>query len=103
MYTAFPRSEYYGGSAPFRSHRLTTSLPATPPAVAVDGREPDGSHVHHVPIDGGSAQLFPGSLATSTPQPFLVASGADINDRRRSRLTVRKFGAHCCPAPIHQI
>jgi hypothetical protein len=103
MYAAFPRSEYYGGSAPSRSRRLTTSLPATPLAVELDGRNRDGSHVHHVPIDGGSAQLFPGSLATSTPQAFLVTSANDINDRRRSRLPVRRFGVHCCPAPIHQI
>jgi len=33
-----------------------------------------GSHVHHAPIDGVGDQLFPCSLATSTPQAFLVAS-----------------------------
>lgn len=82
MHAAFPRSEYYGGSAPSRSHQLTTSLPAATLEAQTDGRNQDGSHVHHVPIDGGSAQLFPGSLATSTPQAFLVASTAGINNRR---------------------
>jgi hypothetical protein len=33
-----------------------------------------GSHVHHEPIDEGDALLHSGRLATSTPQPFLVAS-----------------------------
>jgi hypothetical protein len=103
MYVAFPRSEYYGGSAPSRSHQPTTSLPAATLDARPDGRDQDGSHVHHVPIDGGSVQLFPGSLATSTPQTFLVASSAGINGRHWSRLTIRRFGAHCCPAQIRQV
>ena len=61
------------------------------------------THVHHVSIDGGSAQLFPGSLTRSTPQTFLVASTAGVNSRRWSRLTVTEFGANCCPAHIHQV
>jgi hypothetical protein len=35
----------------------------------------DGSHVHHAPLDGMGAQLFPGGLATTTPQHFVMASG----------------------------
>ena len=81
MCTAFPRSQYYGDSAPSRSRQLTTSLTAGPLDADPDGRNRDGSHVHCVPIDEGSAQLFPDSLATSTPQPFL-ASNADVNSRR---------------------
>ena len=77
LYRAFPGSEYYGGSVPPPNHRLTTS----PPSADLDGRTggqfESGSHVHHVPVDGGGAQLFPGSLATSTPQAFLVTSGPD--------------------------
>jgi len=103
MCAALPRSEYYGGSAPSRSHQLTARLPAAAPAARSDGRGRDGSHVHHVSIDGGSAQLFPGSLTTSTPQTFLVASTAGVDSRRWSRLTVTEFGAHCCPAHIHQV
>lgn len=82
MCAAFPRSEYYGDSAPFWSRQLTTSLTAVLLAAGSDGRDQDGSHVHCVPIDGGSAQLFPGSLATSTPQAFLVAFIADVRRRR---------------------
>jgi hypothetical protein len=82
MYAAFPRSEYYGGSAPSRSRQPTAGLPAATPDARSDGRDQDGSHVHHVPIDGGSAQLSPGSLTTSTPQTFLVASTAGVNSRR---------------------
>jgi hypothetical protein len=39
------------------------------------GRFDDGSHVNHTPLDGMDAQLFPGGLATTTPQHFVVASG----------------------------
>src|SRR5262249_19855337 len=35
---------------------------------------PGGSPVHPAPVDGGGAQLFPGSLPMSTPQSFLKAS-----------------------------
>ena len=103
MCTAFPCSEYYGDSAPSRSRQLTTSLTADLLAAGSDGRNRDGSHVHCVPIDGVSVQLFPDSLATSMPQPFLVTSDADVALRRRTRLTVNRFGDHCCPAHIHQI
>lgn len=103
MRAAFPRSEYYGDSAPSRPRQPTTSLPAAAPDARSDGRNRDGSHVHCVPIDEGSAQLFPGSLATSTPQAFLVTSDADVALRHRSRLTANRFGAHCYPAHIHQI
>ena len=48
-----------------------------PPAWLAGGKgDPEsGSHVHHAPVDGGGAQLFPCSLATGTPQAFPVASG----------------------------
>jgi hypothetical protein len=50
------------------------------------GQNRDGSHVHHSPLDGGGAQLFPGGIATSTPQPFLVASGRAPTSQAKSRL-----------------
>jgi hypothetical protein len=103
MRTAFPSSDYYGGSAPPHSHRPTTSLPAAALAARPDGRPQGGSHVHHVPIDGGGAQLFPGSLAASTPQTFLAASGHGIRHRTRSRRPVNQSGVRCVPAPIRQI
>ncbi|WP_375500628.1 hypothetical protein [uncultured Jatrophihabitans sp.] len=78
----FPRSEYYGDSAPSRSRQLTTSLTADLLVAGPDSRDRDGSHFHCVPIDEGSAQLFPDSLATSTPQTFLVTFNADVAIRR---------------------
>src|SRR5664280_1347265 len=57
------------------------------------------THVHHVSIDGGSAQLFPGSLTRSTPQTFLVASTAGVNSRRWSRLTVTESRRELLPGP----
>jgi hypothetical protein len=50
-------------------------LPAAGPAGRTHGCLVDGSHVHHAPLDGMGAQLFPGGLATTTPQHFAMASG----------------------------
>ena len=75
MWPAFPASDYYGGSAPPPKHRLTMRLPEAGQAGRTHGRFDDGSHVHHTPLDGMGAQLFPGGLATTTPQHFVVASG----------------------------
>jgi len=75
MWPAFPASDYYGGSAPPAKPRRTMRLSATGLADRNRGRLVDGSHVHHSPLDGMDAQLFPGGLATTTPQHFIVASG----------------------------
>lgn len=64
----------------------------------------DGSHVHQQPIGQGGAQLYPGSLATPTPQTFSMASpptslsgyGVDLSD-------LLEQVTHCDPAHIHQI
>ena len=45
-------------------------LPEAGQAGRTHGRFDDGSHVH-----GMGAQLFPGGLATTTPQHFVVAFG----------------------------
>jgi hypothetical protein len=103
MWTAFPSPDYYGGSAPCRTHRVTTTLPADVLAARREGQTRQGSHVHCVSIGGVGAQLCSGSIATSTPQAFLVASRADVNSRPGSRLPVRGFGVHCSPAQICQI
>src|SRR6266511_2170685 len=66
-------SDYYGGSATPGCQQPTASLPAAVQAARREGRPPDASHVHGVPVGRGGAQLFPGSLATPTPQPFSVA------------------------------
>ena len=59
MQTAFPSSDYYGPSAPPRGHQPTADLPAIAHIGRREGRLRDGSHVHHVSIDGVGAQLFP--------------------------------------------
>ena len=71
MWTAFPSSDYYEGSATSRCQQLTTSLPTT---RRWGGRRQDASHVHHPPIVEGDGQLCPCSIAMSTPQSFLMAS-----------------------------
>jgi len=70
MWTAFPPSDYYGGSAPptaFDGRRAC-------PIRIGGGPAADGSHVHYRPVDRGGAQLCPCGLATGTPQSFPVAS-----------------------------
>ena len=52
----------------------------------------DGSHVHHEPIDEGGVQLNPGSIATSTPQTFLVASSPAYPFRLRSHPSQTRDG-----------
>jgi hypothetical protein len=63
----------------------------------------DSSHVHHAPVGGVGAQLFPGSPATSTPQAFLVATWSTKASTSVSSRSNLKLDARCCPAHIHQI
>lgn len=71
MYAAFPRSDYYGSSAPHQQHRLATSRSF----IANDGRSyRSGSHVHFLPLTRLGAQLCPCSFAAVTPQAFTMAS-----------------------------
>ena len=103
MWTAFPSPDYYGPSAPLRSHQPTAGLPVFVLAARRGGQPRSGSHVHHVPVGRVGAQLCRCGLATATPQTFAVASDASINSRRRSRLLVNGVDAHHCPARIHQV
>ena len=103
MWPAFPASDYYESSARSPGHQPTTGLPAAGLAGRRGGRLEDGSHVHHLPVGRIGAQLFPCSIATSTPQTFLVASYPFYVCRDRSRLTLSRLGVHCSPAHIHQV
>ncbi len=64
----------------------------------------DGSHVHQQPIGQVGAQLYPGSLATPTPQAFSVApsptsqSGYGVDSPELRGQVVR-----CDTARIHQV
>jgi hypothetical protein len=102
MRPAFPASDYYGGSVPPQGHQPTADLPATGLAGRRGGQPQGSSHVHHAPVDGGGAQLFPGSLATATPQTFTVAS-RPTNLCRPSESTIHWTVVRCCPAHIHQV
>src|ERR1700722_14219672 len=101
MEPAFPASDYYRDSAPPPGHWPIAGRPVTALAGRRVGKLRDGSHVHQQPVDGGGAQLFPCSLATSTPQAFLVASvPAPIKTGAES---TAKTVVRCCPAQIHQV
>ena len=102
MYVALPRSDYYGPSVPPWCHQPTAGLPTTALAVRRGGRSQGGSHVHHQPVGRAGAQLFPCSIATSTPQAFLVASWSTTKSRRWSR-PPSKGGRALRPGRIHQV
>ncbi len=82
MCTPLACSDYYGHSATTRHQQPTTRLPAAPRR---EGRRRVASHVHHHPVDEVGAQLYPGSLARGTPQPFPLASSPATTYRLRSR------------------
>jgi hypothetical protein len=103
MWPAFPAADYYGDSVPSKDLQPTTGLPAASLAGQRGGRSREGSHVHHRPVDEGGAQLFPGSLATSTPQAFLVASTTTGITPPWSRPPSARVIVRCCPAHIHQV
>jgi hypothetical protein len=107
MCPAFPDSDYYGPSAPFRRHQLTVHLPAATLDGRPDGRPRNGSRVHHVPVGGIGAQLFPCSLVTGTPQTFPVtpettlpaASGSRIPVNRSAPAAARPISTRLEPVP----
>jgi len=71
MYAAFPRSEYYGGSAPPAPSAGAAPIPGVPPRRdGTQGTHADGSHVHCRPVDGLGTRLYPRGIATVTPQPI---------------------------------
>jgi hypothetical protein len=59
-----------------RTGHPSAATPAQSPSWTDPGtrRTPVGSHVHQQSISQGGAQLYPGSIATATPQAFTVAS-----------------------------
>ena len=56
-------------------------------------------------IDEGGARLYPGSIATPTPQTFTVASPPDRLNRLRSWPAPHAAVpvTHCTPAHIRQV
>jgi len=65
MHAAFPRPEYYGGSAPPAPSAGVAPIPARPPwQEGGHGTHADGSHVHCRPVNGLGTRLYPCGLAS---------------------------------------
>jgi hypothetical protein len=102
MYAPLVRSDYYGASAPSRAFNERRVYPTDPGGHRAAGTMRDGSRVHREPIDQLGTQLCPGSIATTTPQSFIVASpptgriGFGVNNPQW-------IVVHCIPARIYQI
>jgi hypothetical protein len=96
MYRALPGSDYYGGSAPPGATSRRRACPHT--------QRWGGQHrtvpTFTVDRSAGSATSFsPDSLATSTPQAFLVASRPARLTGRRSRVLPSGARARCPLSP----
>ena len=99
MYTAFPCSDYYGSSAPFRQHRPATGLPRR---GARDRRS--GSHVHSRTLQRGRCPAMP--LQHRHGYAAVFHRGLPVGDiyRPRSSPTGQsRSGARCNPAQICQV
>src|SRR5260370_33175864 len=65
MYAAFPRSEYYGGSAPPAPSAGVAPIPARPSwQEGGRGTHADGSHVHCGLVGGLDTRLYPCAIAS---------------------------------------
>jgi len=68
VYVAFPRSEYYGGSAPSAPSAGVAPISCRCSGWARQrGTYADGSRVHWHPVNGLGTRLYPCGLATATP------------------------------------
>ena len=68
MYAAFPRPEYYDGSAPpAPSAGIAPIRRLFPWPGNGYGTHAGGSHVHCCPVDGLGTRLYPCGIATVTP------------------------------------
>jgi hypothetical protein len=103
MWTAFPPSDYYGGSVPPGDHQPTTSLPATSLAGRWEGRSPGGSHVHHATGRRPRRPAIPRQprheYAAALPRG--LQAGRTIARRGVTHPLPR--GVRCWPAQIHQV
>ena len=68
MYAAFPRPEYYGGSAPPAPFDWRRTYPHRFPWPGKGcGTAADGSRVHCHPVNGLGTRLYPCGIAVATP------------------------------------
>ena len=102
--TGFPGLGLLRGLRPTRCHQSTTGLPFRRAGCPAVRATTDGSHVHLQSIGQGGAQLYPGSIATATPQTFTVASPPVVTSRLRSSPPTHSGAGHALqPAHIRQI
>ena len=78
MYAPFARSDYYEASAPPDNPWQATSLPTAGPAARRIGRSRMVPTFTTRSITEGGAHLYPSSIATTTPQTFIMASLPDL-------------------------
>ena len=93
MCPALPGAEYYGASAPPAALSRQRACPPCRAGFPAARATASGSHVHCTPIGQGGTQLYPGSLATATPQAFTVASPASAVNQP-AELTAHPTGGH---------
>jgi len=74
---AFPGSEYYETSVPPHARRSATDLPATGLAARREGRTGAVPTFTRCSISQAGTQLYPGSIATPTPQTFGATTTPD--------------------------
>ncbi|MDQ3642860.1 MAG: hypothetical protein M3450_15675 [Actinomycetota bacterium] len=97
--------DYYEASAPPHGQQSATDLPAAGLAARREGRPRVVPTFTMRSIGQGGAQLYPGSIATATPQTFTVASpppelngfGVQTPDLPAEN------PVRCTPAHIHQV
>jgi len=108
MRVPFARSDYDRTSAPSGGPQSATNLPRSRTGRPVLQAAPEGSHVHRASIGQGGVQLDPGSIATSTPQTFSVASsptellgfGVDPSSSSESRTARRPLSTRFEPVQV---
>ena len=99
-------SDYYGASAPSRAFGRRRAYPTVQLDAGRRERHETVPVFDSESIDQLGTQLCPGSIATTTPQTFIVAGLlADTPSRLRSRPLQHSQGTvvHCIPAHIRQI
>jgi hypothetical protein len=103
MYAPFARSDYYEASAPPTTPWLATNLPAAGPAARRIGRPRMVPTFTTRSITEGGAHLYPDSIATTTPQTFIMASSPDFQPGFGVDHPYNPVATRCVPARIHQV
>jgi hypothetical protein len=101
MWTAFPPSDYYAGSAPPGTHSRRRTCP--PPAWPAGGRAtPDGSHVHHLTARQGRCPAIP----LRPRHAYAADLHRGLPGRRHKpakKFPTHRVGARRIPAHIRQV